>query len=443
MAASALLLVRLTAGLTHETAVTVVAVAPLIAGLALPVAMLLALSRWLSRVETSAASLAVLFAVGLVMRLVWLGQPAPLEDDYHRYLWDGAVLSQGLDPYAVAPKTLLEFPGLHPDYRDLAAAGSSTLQSINFPDVPTVYPSTALAAFGLASLIGPFDIDALRLLFLLAECATLLLLVGLLRASSRSPLQAALYWWNPLPAFLLVGIAHADALLPPLVLGALWLSTRGAHFGGMVLLGAAAGVKPWALVHAPLLLRGLLDRPRIMIIASATLALSLTVAVGPMLVASLQPGSAASLYVSRGTNNNAIFAWAHWALGQLTGDLALAWSVLSVVVVLFIAALGMRVAAPRPEGLQDLTTRMLIMSSATFYLLPQQFPWYAVAFLPLAALTGCRPLLLASATLPFYYLFFPLWQTGRGDAFIYGAAFLHALPVLAWLTWQRWTARHG
>ena len=447
LVASQALLVGATDGLTHETAVTVAAVMPLIIGLALPAAVALALSPRIGRVEASSRSLSILVVVGLAMRLVWFGQPAPLEDDYHRYLWDGAVLLRGLDPYALAPETLLGSPEDHRHYRDLAAVGRSTLQAINFPDVPTVYPSTALAAFAIAGLIRPFDLDAWRVVLLLAECTTLLLLVLLLRASDRSPLQAALYWWNPLPAYLLVGIAHVDALLPPLVLGALWLSRRGASLAAtmtaMALLGAAAGVKPWALVHAPLLLRGQLSRPPYLVVAVAGLALTLVVAVGPLLIASLQPGSAAALYVSRGTNSNAFFAWAHWGLAQLTGDFRLAWTALSAATALSIAALAVRIAAPEPQGLPDLTTRMLIVAAATFYLLPQQFPWYAVAFLPLAALAGNRPLLLASATLPLYYLFFPLWQTGRGPIFTYGVAFLHALPVLAWLAWQRWAARHA
>jgi hypothetical protein len=30
-------------------------------------------------------------------------------------------------------------------------------------------------------------------------------------------------------------------------------------------------------------------------------------------------------------------------------------------------------------------------------------------------------------------LFYPLWAEGRGDAFFFGAAFLHSVPVLIWL----------
>ena len=71
-----------------------------------------------------------------------------------------------------------------------------------------------------------------------------------------------------------------------------------------------------------------------------------------------------------------------------------------------------------------------------FYLAPAQFPWYALGFLGLAAPLRCWPLLLASVTLPTYYLFFPLWESDDADTFQYGVAFLHALPVWCWLAWR-------
>jgi hypothetical protein len=85
----------------------------------------------------------------------------------------------------------------------------------------------------------------------------------------------------------------------------------------------------------------------------------------------------------------------------------------------------------------DILWRALIITATLFYLSPTQFPWYAAWFLPFAAVLANRPLLLASVLLPVYYLFFPLAAVDRMDAFTFGVASLHAVPVLAWLAWRR------
>lgn len=52
------------------------------------------------------------------------------------------------------------------------------------------------------------------------------------------------------------------------------------------------------------------------------------------------------------------------------------------------------------KDLRDHLTRALALTASLFYLSPAQFPWYALWFMPLAALLQCWPLLLASVTLP-------------------------------------------
>ena len=64
---------------------------------------------WMIRatVRPGRALLAWAFAVGLLMRLAMLPSTPILEDDFHRYLWDGAVVARGVNPYAHAPAAAL------------------------------------------------------------------------------------------------------------------------------------------------------------------------------------------------------------------------------------------------------------------------------------------------------------------------------------------------
>jgi len=131
--------------------------------------------------------------------------------------------------------------------------------------------------------------------------------------------------------------------------------------------------------------------------------------------------------------NNAPFAWIATAIAS-AGGWPLAQQLMRSLIAVAVAAVTLRLAWQSDGSPRAMASAALTVAATVFYLSPAQFPWYAVWFLPLAALTGSMPLLLASATLPAYYFFFPLWNSGRGDTFFFWVAFIHAAPVLIWLS---------
>lgn len=433
-----------TRGLNHDTAAAVAAVLPLIGWLALPTIGLLAASPRLVVIAPSAFVWAMLIATGIAMRLVWLGTPPPLEDDFNRYLWDGAMVAHGLDPYLRAPADYLGTGGgaAGSDVRwRIAAAAQATLGDINYPEMRTIYPGVAQAAFALAHLIAPFKVDGLRAVLMGAELATLWLLVVMLRALGRSPMWSLLYWWNPLAAYMAVGIVHVDALIPPLVLGCLFAQRRGRPMVGLALLGLAAGVKIWPALLAPLVLWPLVREPRRLVAGVAVMGAVLAVVMGPLLLSALRPGSGLSAYAAGWSNNNGFYAWLLYAVYAAMGSWEAAERVVRPALALATFGLAFLAAVRGDETSGSLACRALVVAAGVFYLSPAQFPWYALWFLPLAVLCCSWPLLLASATLPFYYLFFPLWPVRNGVWFFYGVAFIHSVPVLGWLLYDWYRGR--
>ena len=65
--------------------------------------VLLAFFALAGRIKPSFAALGIVFAVGLLARLMMFASEPVLEDDWHRYLWDGASVASGVDPYKFAP----------------------------------------------------------------------------------------------------------------------------------------------------------------------------------------------------------------------------------------------------------------------------------------------------------------------------------------------------
>lgn len=408
-------------------------VAALIALLSVPAAIGLLAAPSVLGLPPSRLAMAVMIGAGLAMRLVWFGGAAPLEDDFYRYLWDGAVVSAGGNPYEVAPAAVHGVAG--PGAGILAQA--SVLARINFPELTTIYPGVAQAVFAAAHVVAPWKLDGLRAVFLAVDLSGLWVMIALLGRLGQSPLAAGLYWLNPLAVFAIFGTGHVDGVLVPLLLGLVLALIAAWPVMAAGLLALAVGVKIWPLVLAPLVFAQIWRGRERVGLAAAVFVVICVAALSPLAVASLGRASGLAAYANGWSNNNGPFAWASYGLYLLAGASAAAQVGLRVVVAVCVAAVAVWAALQpvmRPERLLQLA---LIVAASLFYLQPTQFPWYALGFLPLAAVTRCWPLLLSAVTLPAYYLFFPLWNSGQGDAFQYGVAFVHAVPVGAWLVW-RW-----
>ena len=88
----------------------------------------------------STTILLVLILTGVLGRLMAFFAPAILSDDYIRYLWDGAVVLAGHDPYRSVPDLL-------------GSVGGFPMPPDN-TQYPTIYPPGALAMFALTARTG-------------------------------------------------------------------------------------------------------------------------------------------------------------------------------------------------------------------------------------------------------------------------------------------------
>jgi len=85
-----------------------------------------------------------LFGIYCFSRFFLFQSDPVLEDDFHRYFWDGQVLNHGINPYLYPPNS-----------SSLDGIVSHERALINFPWVGTIYPPVAQIFFG--SFIAIFD----------------------------------------------------------------------------------------------------------------------------------------------------------------------------------------------------------------------------------------------------------------------------------------------
>lgn len=402
-------------------------------------AIYLALAWWMkSTVPGSGATPVVLLIwillAGILMRVVFFGSQPILEDDYNRYLWDGAVTAHGLNPYAHSPDAAALGQTGVAELDRLAAEAGPIHERINYPKLRTVYPPVAEAAFALAHWLKPWSLDAWRAVLLAGDLAILGLVALLLQATGRPLIWAALYWWNPLLVKELHNSAHMDILVVVPVLAALYLAIRHRTVlsAGAVALGI--GAKLWPVILLPTLLRPWLHRPAVWMPAVAVAGLGAAALLAPVALSKLDGSSGFVAYGSRWQANDALFRALEWLCLKANGlfGMAEAAGKLTARGVAFAALMGIvAYVNKRPvEGAEDMCWRVFVTVAALYLLSPTQFPWYYVWLAPLLPLFPLPALLLLTMTLPLYYAYFYLSPRDMEPVFHYGVVLIVWLPVL-------------
>ncbi len=378
--------------------------------------------------------LAIIVA-GLVARLALFASEPMLEDDYQRYLWDGAVTMSGHNPYELSPYAARQ-PDAPSAFGRIAEEAGPVARRINHPELKTVYPPVAQGAFALAHFLKPWSLTAWRTVILVCDIATLILIVLLLSATGRSPLWASLYWWNPLVLKELFNSAHMEAVLLPLVLMALLLAARGRQVFASTSLAFAAGAKIWPVLFFPLILRPMTEQKRSLVAALAIFGGLILLWATPVLLGGLDADSGFAAYLAKWKTSSALFPVLERVMATFLNAVDLAdvpaGCVTRIPIALALGSLALALSIKPLRDADDLMGRASILVAALVLLSPAQFPWYAVWFAPFLAFRPWFGFLLLTVTVPLYYMYFYFAAVGEPQVF---------KQYVVWIIWVPvWTA---
>ena len=373
-----------------------------------------------------------MIAAGLAARLALFASEPILEDDYQRYLWDGAVTASGGNPYALSPKETRAQGGA---LRELAHEGGEVVRRINHPELQTVYPPVTQAAFALAHLIKPWSLTAWRSVFSSSisprsgscscSCArpgarrSGRRSIGGIRSSSRSCSTPRIWKRSCCPSCCWrYGSRCGAGRSPPY---RLLPSPSARNSGGTLLL--------------PLVVRWYGQADRRMFVNAAVLFAAIVAALAiPLWLGGLDRQSGFTAYFSSWQTGSALFPVLERAVAMPLSWLALpseaAGLVARGIVVLCLSVVALRVSLRPVENADDLLGRASLVVAALVLLSPAQFPWYAVWFAPFLAFRPWAGFLLLTATLPLYYLDF--YFIGRGQPEIFTDAIVWIIWVPVW-----------
>jgi alpha-1,6-mannosyltransferase len=373
----------------------------------------------------------VLLAIGLCMRALLFDTTPILEIDFYRYLWDGAVVAGGHNPYLVSPLQAGES-----SLAELARQSGPVIERINYAELRTIYPPLTQLFFALSHWLDSWSLNAWRSILLLADAGGLLLILGTLK-TLRKPLHWSLvYWWNPLLLQQTYNALHMDVLLVAPLVAALWLLVAQRHRLAAIMLALGAGIKLWPLLLLPFALRPLLRQPRRLLQACLAITGILALAVLPLLYFGLGEHSGLGSFAQHWQRNSAIYPLLETIVSLISEDPAGLARVLIAAVLIAVVAWLNRSAASSPEVI---VRNLLWVTALLFLLSPAQFPWYAIWFLPLLCFHPSPPLLLLTALMPVYYLKFWFLARGAPQAFDQGLVWIQYLPVLLWLAVEQFS----
>lgn len=148
-----------------------------------------------------------IIGIGILFRLIFLFSTPSLSDDFYRFIWDGRLWFNGINPFAHLPNYYINNPHFAP-----FGINQELFQLLNSPTHYTIYPPIPqfinwIAAWFASDSIWLSTI-IIRISHILAEIGTIFLLPKVLVGFKIDKKNSLWYALNPLIIIELTGNLH-------------------------------------------------------------------------------------------------------------------------------------------------------------------------------------------------------------------------------------------
>ena len=147
-----------------------------------------------------------IFLIGVLARVILVFLFPNLSDDLYRFIWDGKLISEHINPYSMLPSA----------YDGASSFMTFLFDEMNSPEYFTIYPPFTQLVFYVSALSGE-DIllcsKVLKTIFVIAEMGTFFFMVKTLGSLSKRQSLSAIYFLNPLVLLEGLGNLHFEILM--------------------------------------------------------------------------------------------------------------------------------------------------------------------------------------------------------------------------------------
>lgn len=339
----------------------------------------------------------LLGSIGIVFRVIFIVAIPNLSQDFYRFLWDGRLLLQGLNPYLYTPDSFSALNISIPQGQQLIA-GMGELNASHFSNYPPINQLCfAIAAlFAGKSILG--SVIVLRLLIIFADIGILYFGSKILKQLNLQRKNIFWYFLNPFIVIELTGNLHFEGVMIFFFVWALYLLFRKKWAWAAILIGLSISVKLLPLLLLPLFLKWFLNK-EVSTAHNFTSLVKFYSIIGATVLITFLPflslsfiqnfASTIGLWFQNFEFNASVYYIIRWIGFQIVGwnIIATVGKILPIVIILFILSIAV---FKNNKTLQQLLTSMLFAVSFYFLLSTTIHPWYVATPLILAVFTNYK-----------------------------------------------------
>ncbi len=186
--------------------------------------------------------------IAIICRLAGFFFDPMLSDDYFRYVWDGMVMHQGINPMAYIPSYLIA-------HTELANVDPHLYTLLNSPHYHSIYPPIAQWIYYISFGINKLNLGGHILFYktlLLCTDIIIFYLLGKLLIKNNQPVNKLLiYALNPLIIIEYTGNLHFEGLMITGLLGAVLLADKRTLVWSSVFMAISISSKLLTLILIP------------------------------------------------------------------------------------------------------------------------------------------------------------------------------------------------
>jgi hypothetical protein len=199
----------------------------------------------------------LMVGLGVVFRLIFLFSIPNLSQDFYRFIWDGQLIINGINPYLFTPNELINthhvlFAQMESLYKEMG-----TLSAQHFSNYPPIHqlPFVIAALISKSSILG--SVIVLRIIIILADIGILIYGKKLLELLKLRPQNIFYYFLNPLVVIELTGNLHFEALMLFFLVLSVYFLCKQKLVHSAVFMGLSILTKLLPIFFLPLLIKRL------------------------------------------------------------------------------------------------------------------------------------------------------------------------------------------
>ena len=379
--------------------------------------------------ESWLSYLAVLF------RLLFLLAIPNLTQDFYRFVWDGRLILEGLNPYLHTPNELMESSiGLFPQMNTLYE-GMGALSAKHYSNYPPVHqmPFIIAAFISKHSILG--SIVVLRLILISADLGILVFGKKLLKKLNKP--TRTMYWFilNPLVIIELTGNLHFEGLmLCFFIMSVYFIHSKKWHMAA-VIMALSIAVKLVPILSLPLFMNKL-GRRKSVLFYSITAAFFAMLFIPFFSFQFLENFSTTiGLWFLNFEFNASVYYFLKGTLAYVNGVSLI--NSMGVIVVCVVTLQTSYLLLIRKKETSEIILTILWILSGYYFISTTVHPWYIISLLLLSVFTNYKFVLVWSYTLILSYLAYNEFSVKESSSVL----ILEYTPVILMLAWELYSKK--